>query len=207
MAGAQMGAALQHVQWLFSEGSATGLSDTQLLSRFALRRDEAAFAALLARHGPMVLSVCRAILRNPTDAEDAFQAAFLVLARKARSSWAEGQLGGWLHKVAYRIAVRACADTSRRRLHERRAAEGAVMEYTHLDLDDDLWPALHEEIARLPVRFRLPIVLCCLEGLTHPRLPVSCGAATQPCGDGWRAPASGYVCGWLAEALGRLARY
>ena len=123
MAGAQLGTVLRQIQRLFSDGSSTGLSDTQLLNRFATRRDEAAFAAILARHGPMVLAVCRGVLRDPFDAEDAFQATFLVLARKAGSAWPESQLGGWLHKVAYRIAVRASADSARRRGHEQRAAE------------------------------------------------------------------------------------
>ncbi len=180
MAGAQLGAAFRQIQRLFSEGSSTGLSDTQLLNRFATCRDEAAFAAILARHGPMVLAVCRGVLRNPSDAEDAFQATFLVLARKAGSAWAEGQLGGWLHKAAYRIAVRASADTARRRGHEHRAAEGTAVEYTHADLNDDLRRALHDELARLPARFRLPVVLCDLEGLTHAQAAVQlrCGEAS-----------------------------
>ena len=180
MAGAQLGAALRQIQRLFSEGSSTGLSDTQLLAGFAARRDEAAFAALVARHGPMVLAVCRGILRDPHDAEDAFQATFLVLARKAGSAWAEGQLGGWLHKVAYRIAVRARADAARRRALERRAAEVEAVEYTRDSLEDDLRPALHEEVARLPAKLRLPVVLCYLEGLTHAQAAVAlrCGEAT-----------------------------
>src|SRR5271166_1944012 len=181
MAGAQLGAALRQIQRLFSEGSSTGLSDTHLLNRFATRRDEAAFAAILARHGPMVLAVCRGILRDPSDAEDAFQATFLVLARKAGSAWAEGQLGGWLHKVAYRIAIRASADAARRRALERRAAaEVAAVEYTRDPLEDDLRPALHEEVARLPAKLRLPVVLCYLEGLTHAQAAVAlrCGEAT-----------------------------
>jgi RNA polymerase sigma factor (sigma-70 family) len=180
MAGAQLGEALRQIQWLFADGSTTGLSDTQLLSRFAARRDETAFEALLARHGPMVLTVCRAVLRDPFDAEDAFQATFLVLARKAGSSWTEGQLGGWLHKVAYRIAVRASADLSRRRAHERRVALAAVIEYTPVASDDAVWPALHDEIARLPDKFRIPIVLCYLEGLTQPQAAahLRCGEAT-----------------------------
>jgi len=142
MASAQLGAVLRQIQRLFSEGSSTALSDTQLLAGFAARRDEAAFAALVARHGPMVLAVCRGILRDPHDAEDAFQATFLVLARKAGSAWAEGQLGGWLHKVAYRIAVRASADAARRRALERRAAEVAAVEYTRDALEDDLRAAM-----------------------------------------------------------------
>ncbi len=135
---------------------------------------------MVARHGPMVLAVCRGILRDPHDAEDAFQATFLILARKAGSAWAEGQLGGWLHKVAYRIAVRARADAARRRALERRAAEVAAVEYTRDALEDDLRPALHEEVARLPAKLRLPVVLCYLEGLTHAQAAVAlrCGEAT-----------------------------
>jgi RNA polymerase sigma factor (sigma-70 family) len=180
MAGAQLGTVLRQIQRLFSDGSSTGLSDTQLLNRFATRRDEAAFAAILARHGPMVLAVCRGVLRDPFDAEDAFQATFLVLARKAGSAWPQSQLGGWLHKVAYRIAVRASADSARRRGHEQRAAEVAAVEYTGAELIDDLRPALHDELARLPARFRLPVVLCYFEGLTHAQAAVQlrCGEAT-----------------------------
>jgi RNA polymerase sigma factor (sigma-70 family) len=180
MAGAQLGTALRHIRRLFSDGSSTGLSDTQLLSRFATRRDEVAFAEIMARHGPMVLAVCRGVLRDPVDAEDAFQATFLVLARKAGSAWVEGQLGGWLHKVAYRIAVRAGADVTRRRVVERRVAELGVLEYSHDEIDDELRPALHEELARLPAIIRLPIVLCYLEGRTHTQaaFELRCGEAT-----------------------------
>jgi len=180
MAGVALGAALRHIQRLFSDGTTTGFSDTQLLSRFAEGRDEAAFAAILARHGPMVLAVCRGILRDPWDAEDAFQATFLVLARKAGSAWTEGRLGGWLHKVAYRVAVRASADAARRQRHERRVAETAAVESTDAELIDDLRPALHDELARLPAKFRLPVVLCYLEGLTHAQAAVElhCGEAT-----------------------------
>jgi RNA polymerase sigma factor (sigma-70 family) len=180
MAGARLGAVLEQIQGLFAEGSSTGFSDTQLLNRFATRRDEAAFAAIVARHGPMVLTVCRRILRDPFDAEDAFQATFLVLARKAGSAWVDGQLGGWLHKVACRIALRAGAGAARRRDHERKVAEGAAVEYTHAGFNDDWLSALHDELARLPTRFRLPVVLCYLEGLTHAQAAVQlqCGEAT-----------------------------
>jgi RNA polymerase sigma factor (sigma-70 family) len=180
MAGARLGAALRHIQALFSDGSTTGASDTQLLGRFAVNRDEGAFAAIMARHGPMVMAVCRGVLRDAPDAEDAFQATFLILARKAGSVWAEGQLGGWLHRVAYRIAVRASIDTARRRVHERKAAEVAAMNFAHGTSVDDIQPALHEELARLPAKLRLPIVLCCLEGLTHAQAAheLRCGEAT-----------------------------
>ena len=180
MAGAQLGTALRQIQRLFSDGSSTGLSDTQLLNRFATRRDEAAFAAIVTRHGPMVLAVCRGVLRDSVDAEDAFQATFLVLARKAGSAWVDGQLGGWLHKVAYRIAVRASADSARRRVIERRVSELAAVRCSHDETDGELRPALHEELARLPAKIRLPIVLCYLEGRTHMQAAAElrCGEAT-----------------------------
>jgi RNA polymerase sigma factor (sigma-70 family) len=180
MAGAQLGTALRQIQRLFSDGSSTGLSDTQLLDRFATQRDEAAFAAIVTRHGPMVLAVCRGVLRDSVDAEDAFQATFLVLARKARSTWVDGQLGGWLHKVAYRIAVRASAVAARRRVIERRVSELAAVRCSDDETDDELRPALHEELARLPAQIRLPIVLCYLEGRTHMQAAAElrCGEAT-----------------------------
>ncbi len=180
MAGARCGAALRHLQWLFSDGSAAAASDTQLLGRFAADRDEGAFAALMARHGPMVMTVCQGVLRDSLDAEDAFQATFLILARKAGAAWDDGQLGGWLHRVAYRIAVRAGIDGARRRMHERQRAEAAAMEISQVKSDDDLHPALHEELARLPAKLRVPIVLCYLEGLTHAQaaLHLRCGEAT-----------------------------
>jgi RNA polymerase sigma factor (sigma-70 family) len=180
MADAQLGAALRQIQRLFSDGSSTGLSDTQLLNRFATRRDEAAFAAIVTRHGPMVLAVCRGVLHDPSDAEDAFQATFLILARKGASAWVEGQLGGWLHKVAYRIAVRARADGARRRVIERRVSELAAARCCDDETDDRMRPALHEELARLPAKIRLPIVLCYLEGRTHVQAAAElrCGEAT-----------------------------
>jgi RNA polymerase sigma factor (sigma-70 family) len=180
MTGARLGTALRQIQWLFSDGSATGATDTQLLGRFAASRDEGAFAALMTRHGPMVMTVCRGVLRDSLDAEDAFQATFLVLARKAGSAWSEGQLGGWLHRVAHRIAVRASIESERRRAHERQAAKLAAMEISQVNSGDDLLPALHEELARLPAKLRTPVVLCYLEGLTHAQaaLQLSCGEAT-----------------------------
>ena len=146
----------------------------------------------------MVMTVCRGVLRDPIDAEDAFQATFLVLAQKAGSAWVEGQLGGWLHRVAYRIAVRASMDAARRREHERQAAEVAAVSCTHVGSDDDIQPALHEELVRLPARFRVPVVLCYLEGLTHAQaaLELSCGEATVR--RAWQVRASGCAIAWCA---------
>src|SRR5262249_8339261 len=97
------------------------LPDKDLLQRFVVRHDEADFCALLRRHGPMVLAVCRALLPNEADAEDAFQATFLVFVRKARSIRKTLSLGSWLHGVAYRTACRAQTEFARRHKHERRA--------------------------------------------------------------------------------------
>ncbi|MGP0064131.1 MAG: sigma factor [Isosphaeraceae bacterium] len=110
--------ALRQIDRLFRGGSVTGLDDGQLLDRFAADRDELALEALIAWHGPMVLGVCRRWLANPHDVEDAFQATFLILVRKARSLRDVHRLGPWLHGVAYRVAVRARADAARRRVIE-----------------------------------------------------------------------------------------
>ena len=162
------GAALRYVRRLYNAGSAAGLDDAELLDRFAVDRDQAAFAALVDRHGPMVLATCRSLLRDPHDADDAFQATFLVLARRAGAFRVVGRsLGGWLHGVALRVATRARAD--RARLLSRRSTI-AVPDVAIRDEGadrDDLIAALHLELGRLPERFRRPVVLCDLEGLTH----------------------------------------
>src|SRR5262249_45518885 len=103
-------------------GVAAGLTDGQLLERFATRRGEGsdlAFATLVERHGTMVLRTCRAILRHDHDSQDAFQATFLILVRRAKALWVQDSLGPWLPRVAYRIAVRAKLDAQRRREGER----------------------------------------------------------------------------------------
>jgi RNA polymerase sigma factor (sigma-70 family) len=160
--------ALRQVARVFHEGTLTGLSDRQILERFVDRRDESAFEALMVRHGPMVLNVCRQLLRNPHDVEDAFQAVFLVLVRKARGVRVEGSLGPWLYTVANRVAARARAN--RRRLGTREIS--AAMEIAESTADrtlDRLEVAgvIQEELGRLPERLRAPIVLCYLQGMTH----------------------------------------
>jgi RNA polymerase sigma factor (sigma-70 family) len=142
-------------------------TDVQLLQRFAAGRDEAAFAALVRRHGPMVLAVCRRVLRHEQDAEDAFQATFLVLAVKAHSVARPASLGSWLHGVAHRTALKARARAARRQAAERQARPG-VEAVADPDPDwSDLRPILDEEVGRLPGRHRAAFVLCCLEGRTN----------------------------------------
>ena len=169
MASGDIGTVLRSVETLFTVGTAAGLTDVQLLDRFVGRRDdgaEAAFAALVKRHGPMVLRVCRGELNDIHAAEDAFQATFLILARKARSIRKGGSLASWLYGVARRVARRARADRVRRIAHERR---GAVMADQPIVVQEppELVPEIQEEVDRLPGKYREPIVLCYLEGLTH----------------------------------------
>jgi len=167
VASERRGTVLRQIQTLFDAGTCTGLTDGQLLDRFLAGRDESAFAVLVDRHGPMVLRVCRAVLRGPDDAEDAFQATFLVLARRAASIRNQGSVGSWLFGVAHRVASCARASAVRRRMHERKGAvvvsgPGADPE----SAEDDERSVVHEEVGRLPERFRAPVVLCYLEGWT-----------------------------------------
>ena len=156
---------------LFNTGTVDGLTDGQLLERFAESKGrgesaEPAFAALVARHGPMVHRVCRAVLRDDHLAQDAFQATFLVLVRKARSLWVRDSLGPWLHRVGYRIAVRARVASDRRTRAEQRAAEIAT-DRLHAPDSSDLAEALTREIDCLADRYRSPIILCDLEGQSY----------------------------------------
>ncbi|MGP0066676.1 MAG: sigma-70 family RNA polymerase sigma factor [Isosphaeraceae bacterium] len=171
MASGRSGMALRQIGRLFDEGTLTGLTDGQLLDRFVARRDEGAFAILVERHGPMVLAVCRGVLKDMNDAEDAFQATFLVLFRKAGGLRSAGSLASWLYRVAYRIAIRANALAARRRERswedEAMAAEAASSKKAEADPDRELLPMIHQEIDRLPDRYRAPIALCYLEGLSY----------------------------------------
>jgi RNA polymerase sigma factor (sigma-70 family) len=164
-----LGAALRQLNRLFAEGVVAGHSDAQLLERFLTQGDAAAFEALVGRHGPMVLSVCRGIVREPHDAEDAFQATFLVLVKRGSTIRGRDALAGWLHKVAHRVAIQANTAAARRRTLERRVGQMAVATSTNRPAaaSDDWLPALHEEIARLPEKYRLAVVHCDLEGMTQ----------------------------------------
>jgi RNA polymerase sigma factor (sigma-70 family) len=136
-------------------------TDGQLLESFLAHRDEAAFEALVRRHGPMVLGVCRRVLNNAHDAEDAFQATFLILVRKARSVVPREQVGNWLYGVAYRTALEARRAMARRRTREKQAGPKPLAAE---ERNDDWQPVLDQELSRLPEKYRLPVVLCLLEG-------------------------------------------
>jgi RNA polymerase sigma-70 factor (ECF subfamily) len=148
-------------------GSAADLPDGQLLSRFLQSQDESAFVALLQRHGPMVLGVCRRVLPDQEDAEDAFQATFLVLVRKARSIENHDSLASWLFGVARRIAVRAKRGSHRRHHLEGKVTPMAKMDELHEVIWKDLRPVLYDEVSSLPERCRAPFILCYLEGRTN----------------------------------------
>jgi RNA polymerase sigma factor (sigma-70 family) len=171
-----------------------GLSDGQLLECFLQRREEAALAALVHRHGAMVWGVCQRVLRNSHDAEDAFQAAFLVLIRKAASITSRELFASWLYKVAYRTALKARAASARRRLKERQVTAMPERDGVPPEHERDWQPLLDEELSRLPDKYRVPIVLCDLEGKTRKQ------AAQQ-----LRCP-EGTVAGRLARARSLLAR-
>lgn len=144
------------------------MTDEQLLDRFVSQGDAAAFEALVRRHGPMVLGVGRRLLHHPQDAEDAFQATFLVLVRKAASLGQRELLGNWLYGVAYRTALDARAAAMRRRKREKQVSS---MPEPEIRDDSEEWrelrPFLDQELNSLPDKYRIPIVLCDLEGRTR----------------------------------------
>jgi RNA polymerase sigma factor (sigma-70 family) len=153
--------------------------DTDLLARFIHRREEAAFEILLARYGPLVMRVCRGVLHDRHAAEDAFQATFWVLARQARTIRRPGALAAWLHGVARRVALKARTGTDRRRLREEPCASFSPLDPRPDPLQElsarELLAALDEEVQRLPEVYRLPVILCCLEGRTQEEAALQLG--------------------------------
>lgn len=149
---------LRHLRRMALRQAGGGPEDVQLLERFLAERDEAAFEALVQRHGPMVFGVCRRVLGGRHDAEDAFQATFLVLACKAATVRDRAAVGSWLYGVAYRTAVKARARAARRRVKER---EAAVTEARNDPFNSgELAPLLDLELSRLPEKYRGPVLLC-----------------------------------------------
>jgi RNA polymerase sigma factor (sigma-70 family) len=158
-----------------STGAAT---DSQLLERFVAQRDEEAFARLVHRHGPMVLGVCRHILRREQDAEDAFQATFLVLARRAGAIRSAEALPNWLYGIATRLATRMKTAVRRRQTREVALVDPPPAEPEPDAELDDLGVVLHEEIGRLPDKYRIPFVLCYLDGKTNEEAAHQLGCPT-----------------------------
>jgi RNA polymerase sigma factor (sigma-70 family) len=189
-----MSGVIQHFRTTVLLRDGAGLTDGQLLGDYIGRRDETALAALVHRHGPMVWGVCRRILRNHHDAEDAFQATFLVFVRKAASLASKELVANWLYGVARQTALKARATGAKRKEREWQVTqmpEPAVVEH---DLWRDLRPLLDEELSRLPDKYRSVVVLCDLEGKARKV------AARQ------LAVPEGSVAGWLARARAMLAK-
>jgi RNA polymerase sigma factor (sigma-70 family) len=166
-------AASQQLDLLFRAGSTAGLSDGELLRRIVSTDREVAaiaFETLVRQHGAMVLATCRGVLRNEHDAEDAFQATFLVLARRAGSLRDGDRLGPWLHRVALRASERARAEAARRRRHEAERAELAATEQSRPEWEaerEEMRYLIHREVDRLPERYRVVVVLCDLQSESY----------------------------------------
>jgi RNA polymerase sigma factor (sigma-70 family) len=171
MAHANLASVATVVRHLFDEGSLTGLADGALLDRFVRADDELAFETLLARHGPLVRGVCRRMLVDPAAADDAFQATFLILVRKAAALRHAESIGPWLFGVARRVSLRARRDLARDQSRLRRHAMALNVPDpdppNHSLEIDALREKLDDELAKLPERQRAPIILCYLQGLTH----------------------------------------
>ncbi len=194
MATSPMSIVFQHLRTteLLSDGAR--MTDGDLLERFVAGRDHSAFAALVRRHGPMVWGVCRRVLAGHQDAEDAFQATFLVLVRKAASVVPREMVGNWLYGVARQTALNARANEARRRTRERQVTQMPEPAYREQDLWRYLEPVLDQELSRLPNRYRTAIALCDLGGKTRKEV------AQQ------LAVPEGTLSGWLTRGRAMLAK-
>src|SRR5262245_17461133 len=194
MANSPMTEILRHLRRSALPREGPELTDGQLLEAYISRRDETALAALVHRHGPMVWGVCRRVLPHYHDAEDAFQATFLVLVRKAGSIASPELLANWLHGVARQTAWKAQATAARRRARERQVMAMPEPEAVPKDPGNDLPALLDQELSRLPDRYRIVLLLCDLEGQTRREAARRLGVP------------QGTVAGRLARARGMLAK-
>lgn len=167
MAANERSKVLQHLRRAVLLKDGAGLTDAQLLHEYLSRREEAALSALVRRHGPMIWGVCRRILFNYHDAEDAFQATFLVFVRKAASIAAPELLANWLYGVAHQTALKARATAAKRKTRERQVTEMPEPAAPENDIWNDLQPMLDQELSLLSDKYRAAIVLCDLEGKTR----------------------------------------
>jgi RNA polymerase sigma factor (sigma-70 family) len=167
MANAEPGIVLRHLRRLVDAGAETAETDAELLARFVARQEEPAFADLVKRHGAMIFQVCRRIHGNQHDAEDVFQATFLLLARKAGSIRKQDSVANWLHGVAHRLALQARGQANRRQARERRAADMRRISNTSNKAWHDLQATLDEALRQVPAKYRTPLLLCYLESKTQ----------------------------------------
>jgi len=192
MASSRLQPVLRHLRKLACVGDGDQFTDGQLLERFLAQRDEDAFASLVHRHGRLVLRVCQNVLHHEQDAQDAFQATYLILARKANSLRRVGSLAGWLYRVAYRSALEMRRKALRRRNREQQARPMPQEKPDSNASWRELQTLLDEEVQRLPAKYQAPLILCCLQGKSKAE------AAREL---GWK---EGTVSGRLAEARQRL---
>ncbi len=184
--GPSSGVLIRGLARLFRDGTSGGLTEGELVQRFVADGDESAFTLLVARHGPMVLGICRQLLHDPNDVDDAFQATFLVMVRKAASLRQSDLLGNWLYGVATRVAARTRAHSARRLARiaphcevseipsNGWTGERRLQGFASLP-DPAPEPWLHDEVSRLPEKYRMPIVLCYFDGFTHEHAAASLG--------------------------------
>ena len=194
MANEQLRTFLQRLRRVIHPEAGSDVSDAQLLERFVSRRDEAAFEVLVWRHGSLVLNVCGRLLRNAEDREDAFQATFLALTRRAGSIGKGEALGSWLYKVAYRVALRVRAHAARQATRPECGRAWLAPASTGSEVGPDARPVLDDEINRLPDKYRVPLILCYLQGKTTAEAARQLGCAR------------GTICSRLAWARQRLRR-
>ena len=152
---------------LLSTEALGSLTDAQLVERFVASRDEAAFALIVQRHGPLVLGASRQVLRDRHAAEDVFQAAFLMLARKVGTLRKGQAIRAWLYETTVNLSRTVRTAAARPENHERQTARDAKSDSSSTVTLDEFQSALHEEVSRLPEKFRLPVLLCHLGGKTH----------------------------------------
>src|SRR5579864_6978725 len=194
MATAPMDTVIRHLRHTILRYDAVGKTDGQLLSCFIEAKDETAFSALVRRHGPLVWSVCRRVLGNHHDAEDAFQATFLVLVRRASSVMPREMVANWLYGVASQTARKAKATRSKRRARETQTLEMPEPAVPELDRGNDLHHQLHQALAGLPLKFRIALILCYLEGKTRTEAARQLGVP------------EGTLAAWLARGRALLAK-
>jgi RNA polymerase sigma factor (sigma-70 family) len=180
---------LRQLRTLMATQRAGGQTDAILLEQFVSQRDELAFAALLERHGPMVLGVCRRILQEEHRAEDAFQATFLVLVRKAGSIRKQQSLASWLHGVALRLVRKAKAEAAQAKRPDARIHSPSAVDAEAQASWRESQEILDDELQRLPENYRLPLVLCYLEGLTRDEAAARLGWTATNCEASWNAAA------------------
>jgi TIGR03009 family protein len=198
MDGKQLDTVLGRLRRTLAGDGAGSVTDAQLLERFVSRRDQSAFELLVWRHERLVFNVCRRVLHDAHDAEDAFQATFLALVRRAGSIGKREAVAAWLYKVAYRVALRVRTAGAQRRRREGVGVDLDSLPGGHEAATEAMWrelrPLLDQEVSRLPERYRLPVILCYLEGKTYDEIAQQLGCSR------------GTVSTWLTRARDLLRR-